>query len=263
MGCILYELASQRKAFSSDWDVYDYIRTNDPVKILFSLSPDPLEAAPLPTDGSCSEVFETVICAMLHCEPTKRPAARHLLVVFNSAYLWSLHTPLPIEKLKAALEGATPPIEQSEEKLRKIREDMESDKREALEAANAKPALELENLKHTHAAEVRLAVDEAITKLRSDHAKETATLAEKHRHELAKASVDMTVLSKAHGAKTSALQDAIAVARNDLRAAEEEIKMTSKFQERLYENKLAAATGAEAEIEHHLKFLDNMVNGRF
>jgi hypothetical protein len=149
------------------------------------------------------------------------------------------------------------------EKLREIREDMESGQTEALEKATdvAKAMLtdELENLKHTHAAEVRLAVDAAITKLRSDHAEEAATLAAKHREELSKASADMTVLSEAHGAKTSALEIAIEDAKADLRAAEEKTKKMSEI-EGLLESKskeLEEATSALAEIQTHLKNLEH------
>jgi DNA repair exonuclease SbcCD ATPase subunit len=149
------------------------------------------------------------------------------------------------------------------EKLREIREDMESDKTEALEAATdvAKAMLteELENLRHTHAAEVRLAVDAAITKLRADHGEESTALAAKHREELSKASADMTVLSEAHGAKTSALEIAIAEAKADLRAAEEKTKRMSEV-EGLLESKskeLEEATSALAEIQTHLKHLEH------
>jgi len=152
------------------------------------------------------------------------------------------------------------------EELKKIKQDMEQDKEEALGAAtdHAKTMLteELENLKNTHATELAAALDDALTKLKNEHAEETTQLTAKHGEELAKASGDMKVLSDAHSAKTSALETAIAEAKAYQQAAEEkarripDLETTIEFKSKELEEARTALHG----IQTHLKRLESEHN---
>ena len=83
MGCILYELAFGRKAFSNDTDVLSYLQSEERPEIPFDLS----SATPiLPIDSPFRGVLANIIETMLEIEPSHRPPARSLTETFTALY---------------------------------------------------------------------------------------------------------------------------------------------------------------------------------
>ena len=71
MGCMLYELASERKVFSNDYDLLNYAHGHSISKDKLRLPPD------IYIDQRWGECVSDNLVVMLEIEPSKRPSARH------------------------------------------------------------------------------------------------------------------------------------------------------------------------------------------
>ena len=71
LGCILYELAVERKAFADDWKVHEYAVGKQKIHV-------PLEYFP----SEISLFIKKLIHEMLHANPRQRPNAQRLAEVF-------------------------------------------------------------------------------------------------------------------------------------------------------------------------------------
>jgi serine/threonine protein kinase len=109
MGCILYELAFQKKVFEHDMLLWDYLRSGHKLELptdtdLTGRLPD------MRIDDTSRKILAQVIGAMLETEPSKRSSAQRLGIVFSKALSWSASTTVSVrsptlEELRSVLAG--------------------------------------------------------------------------------------------------------------------------------------------------------------
>lgn len=80
MGCIFFELAFNRKAFSGDMSVFDYALSGKAPEIPAAVN---LGQHTLQTESTPNQALKTLIYAMLDLNPSDRPAAQLLYDVFS------------------------------------------------------------------------------------------------------------------------------------------------------------------------------------
>jgi|SRR5277367_3205256 len=78
LGCILYELVFETKAFQSDWDV-QYSKCNDSLRERLRLLTE-TERNP---DMTAKSFASKIMCEMLDIDPSKRPSAEQVHRIFS------------------------------------------------------------------------------------------------------------------------------------------------------------------------------------
>ena len=86
MGCILYELAFEKKAFCNDMAVLSYLQSKERPQIPSNSERDSSATPIFPTDSPFRGVLVNVIDTMLELEPSQRPPARSLAETFTALY---------------------------------------------------------------------------------------------------------------------------------------------------------------------------------
>jgi len=76
MGCILYKLATTRRAFDSDWDTREYKRRGESIDVSIDDT----------FSEQCKSGIVRNICLMLQIDPTLRPVATYFLDEFSRNY---------------------------------------------------------------------------------------------------------------------------------------------------------------------------------
>ena len=78
LGCILYEVATKKKAFSDDWGVLQYDQSGKKI----SISDDQYVSLVIQKSEKRNDI-EKIVQAMLECDFSKRPSAKKLLRIFS------------------------------------------------------------------------------------------------------------------------------------------------------------------------------------
>jgi serine/threonine protein kinase len=82
LGCILHEITTTRKAFVSDWEVYECYRSGCKLK----LTAESCSSWLVHHGWSAAPIITDLIEGMLQVDYTKRPSAKELAGRFRSMY---------------------------------------------------------------------------------------------------------------------------------------------------------------------------------